>query len=301
MTFARLANGNVQPTRIIKGHNTKLSRTMHGIAYNEKHDEIVVPVALAGGILTFKGDAKGSDAPIRVIQGPKTRILGPDTLYMDAVHDEIVSDSGNESILVFPRLAEGDVAPLREIGGPKTHLSNIFGVAVDPVRNLIVVANREDRPREDERAMMEKGEWTGDELLIFDRLAEGDVVPKAIIKGPRTGMIKIRQVEVDPDMGHIFATIKNNFENYDIDAAWPSPWNPSKPGFIAVYDITANGDVPPKGVIKGPASQLVWPAGVAFNRADREIYAVDSVSNALFTFVMPEFFKSRTTTSTTAQ
>ena len=46
----------------------------------------------------------------------------------------------------------------------------------------------------------------------------------------------------------------------------------------------------PKGVIKGPATGLVWPAGVAFNPKLHEIYAIDSVSNALFTFKMPEFF-----------
>ena len=44
-TFARLANGNVQPKRIIAGQQTKLSRTMHGIVYNERRDELVVPAS----------------------------------------------------------------------------------------------------------------------------------------------------------------------------------------------------------------------------------------------------------------
>ena len=56
---------------------------MHGIVYNERRDELVVPVALAGAILTFRGDVNGSEAPIRIIQGPKTRIVRPDTLYVD--------------------------------------------------------------------------------------------------------------------------------------------------------------------------------------------------------------------------
>ena len=34
----------------------------------------------------------------------------------------------------------------------------------------------------------------------------------------------------------------------------------------------------------------MWPAGVAFNPKHHEIYAIDSVSNALFMFKMPEFF-----------
>ena len=48
--------------------------------------------------------------------------------------------------------------------------------------------------------------------------------------------------------------------------------------------------MPPRGVIKGPASGLVWPAGVAINPANHEVYAIDSVSNALFMFNTPEFF-----------
>jgi DNA-binding beta-propeller fold protein YncE len=44
-------------------------------------------------------------------------------------------------------------------------------------------------------------------------------------------------------------------------------------------------------VIKGPATGLVWPAGVAINPNNHEVYAIDSVSNALFMFRVPEFFK----------
>ena len=34
---------------------------MHGLAYDELHDEIVVPVALAGAVLVFRGDATGDE------------------------------------------------------------------------------------------------------------------------------------------------------------------------------------------------------------------------------------------------
>ena len=38
--FARLANGNVAPTRVIEGQATNLSRTMHGIAYDAIHERL---------------------------------------------------------------------------------------------------------------------------------------------------------------------------------------------------------------------------------------------------------------------
>ena len=257
---------------------------MHGIAYDPVHDEIVVPVHLAGALLVFRGDAKGEEAPIRVIQGPRTRLLRPETACVDVQHGEIiVGEDGGKDVLVFPRDASGDVAPLRVIQGPKTQLDEVRGVAVDPVRNLIVVSSRS------------KSGPTG--LFIFNRTDDGDVAPRAVIAGPRTGIIRIRQVDLEPEEGKVFVAVKNNLDSYKLDAAAPSPWDPQKVGFIGVWDITDNGDVPPRAVIKGPATGLVWPAGIALNPRDREVYAIDSVRNGLATFLMPEFFEKRTHSS----
>jgi DNA-binding beta-propeller fold protein YncE len=275
--FARLANGSAGPVRVIEGQGTKLSRTMHGIAYDGIHDEMVVPVHLAGAVLVFRGDAKGEEAPIRVIQGPHTRLLRPETTALDLQHNELfVGEDGGKDVMVFPRDANGDVAPLRTIRGPKTGLDEVRGVAVDPVRNLLVVSSRSSKGT------------TG--VFIFKRTDDGDVAPQAVIAGPRTGILRIRQIDVDPEQGKIFVAVKNNKDSYHLDATTPSAWNPQEPGFIGVWDITDSGDVPPRGVIKGPASGLVWPAGVAFNAKDREIYTIDSVRNGMSTFFMPEFF-----------
>jgi len=253
---------------------------MHGIAYDPVHDEIIVPVHLAGAVLVFRGDARGEEPPLRVIQGPRTRMLRPETACVDTQHGEIVvGEDGGRDILVFRRDASGDVAPLRVIEGPNTQLDEIRGVAVDPVRNLIVASSRSKTGK------------TG--IFVFSRTDEGDVAPRAVIAGPRTGILRIRQVEVDPEQGKIFAAVKNNVESYKFDAAAPLPWDASRIGFIGVWDITDNGDVPPKAIIKGPASGLIWPAGVALNPRDHELYAIDSVRNGLSTFLMPEFFREK--------
>ena len=253
---------------------------MHGIFYDHIHDEIVVPVALGGAILTLPGDAAGDAPPKRVLQGPKTGISQPDTVFVDLEHDELIVESGDDAVLVFPRTAQGDVAPSRRIGGPNSGVSNIYGLATDSKRDCIIVANRVDGP----------GRQSDDAILVFNRLDNGDPKPRTKISGPHTGIIKIRQVFVDEERGLIFATIKNNFEAYNAADPRPSPWDPNKTGFIGVWSIDDNGDVPPRGVIKGPATGLVWPAGVAINPKNQEIYAIDSVSNALFMFKMPEFF-----------
>ena len=270
----------MSPVRVIEGQGTHLSRTMHGIAYDAVHDEMIVPVHLAGAVLVFRGDAKGEQAPIRMIQGPRTQILRPETVTVDVPHGEIiVGEDGGKDILVFRRDAQGDTPPLRIIRGPKTGLDEVRGVAVDPARNLIVVSS-----------YSRKG-TTG--LFIFDRMDEGDVVPKAVIAGPHTGIVRIRQVELDSGQGKIFVAVKNNTESYRFDAASPAPWNPAELGFIGVWDISDHGDVAPRAVIKGPASGLVWPAGVAINRRNREIYTIDSVRNGMFTYSVPEFFPGK--------
>jgi hypothetical protein len=260
---------------------------MHGIFYDHIHDEIVVPVALGGAVLTLPGDAAGDAPPKRVLQGPKTGIVQPDTIYVDLKNDELIIESGDDAVLVFPRTAAGDVAPSRRIGGPNSGVGNIYGLATDSERGCIVVANR----------MEGRGRASDDSIIVFDRMSNGDPKPRNKIAGPHTGIIKIRQVFVDEERGLIFATIKNNFENYNVADANPSPWDPDRTGFIGVWGIDDDGDVPPRGVIKGPATGLVWPAGVAINAAKHEIYAIDSVSNALFMFKMPEFFVKLPTTT----
>ena len=152
---------------------------MHDIWYDEVNDEIVIGNPFAQAILTFRGGADGKEAPIRIIQGPKTQIQSPDFgLSIDPVNDEIYV-AEQDHIKVYPRSANGDVAPLRVLGGPKTQLENTWGtqglrgVGVDWINNVLVVTGYfQDRGR----------------ILIFDRTASGDTKPRAVVAGPKSGL-----------------------------------------------------------------------------------------------------------------
>ena len=85
--FARLAKENTPPTRALEGQRTMISRTMHAFAYDRVHDEIIVTSPLASGILVFRGAANGNEAPVRVIQGPRTQIVG--------INDKVSVDPAN--------------------------------------------------------------------------------------------------------------------------------------------------------------------------------------------------------------
>jgi hypothetical protein len=192
---------------------------------------------------------------------------------------------------VYRRTADGDAAPIRTIQGPNTKLLQIVGVAVDPVRDLLVVSTYSRLP----------GGITG--LLIFGRADSGDVAPKRVIAGPKTGITRLRQIALDSDTGKIYVAAINNeyLPPYNIDQPraglaadvdLPSPWNTGTEGFIGVWDDVADdGDVPPRSLIKGRSTGIVHPAGVTFNARDGEVIAPDAVWNGLFTFLKPELFK----------
>src|SRR6185295_14293144 len=293
--FARAANGNVAPKRVIEGQATNLSRTMHGIAYDNLHDEIVIPVALGGAVLVFKADASGEVPPLRIIQGTRTRLVRPHTVAVDPVNNEILTaDPSSRAIFVFDRMSNGNVSPKRVISGERTGLLDIVGLDVDPIRNVIVAASRKGN-----------GDKVG--IFVFDRLANGDVAPKQFIGGPNSKLAHFRQVTVDPGTGDIFLAQQNTrmkqMEAYVLD----QPREGFKPkekdddeddsdsgrldqmGFIAVYGPDDNGDIPPRAIIKGPGIRLAGAAGVALNPKRKEIITVGG--NGFQTFMLPEFFR----------
>lgn len=265
-----------------------MSRTIHEMDYDPVHDEIVVTNPQAGAILVFRGAANGNEPPIRIIQGPKTNLFFPHTVSVDPKNNEIlVGDPGKRSVLVFPREASGDVSPVRVLT-PKTGFW-IVGTAVDPEHDLLVVALR----------LRVGGQGA---LYVYNRTDSGDANPRAIITGPKTGILSPWQIEIHD--GKIYAALANNVyralyegvnqrEGVPKDVEILSPWRSDVLGFIGVWDVTDAGDIAPRAIIKGPVSEMVHPGGVALNAKDGEIYSSDSVRNAVYTYLVPEFFENK--------
>ncbi len=231
--FARLANGNAAPTRVISGQKSMLGRTIHGLAYDSVHDEIVAPNALADAVLVFRAAAEGSERPVRVIQGSQTHMVTPHAVSLDLRNGEIlVASLTGRRINVFRWDANGNVAPVRVIEGPKTGLGHVVGLAVDPERNLLAVANSQ-------------------EILIFNRTDNGDVAPRARIAGPKTG-ITDEPWQMEFYKGRIFVAASNHFHDNlyngvtlrtDAKEVPDDPWLNPTLGFVGVWNITDSGDV----------------------------------------------------------
>ena len=266
---------------MIAGQASELGRTVHGLAYDVAHDEIVVPNALADAVLVFRGDASGEARPIRVIQGPHTHLVTPHAVSLDPEHGEIlVASLTGKRINVFAWDANGDATPLRVIEGPHTGLGHTVGVVVDSASNLLAVANSQD-------------------IEIFNRTDSGDVAPRARIAGPKTGMTD-EPWQMQIYQGRIFVAASNHFhQNLYTDVTLKSdakeipddPWLNPTLGFVGVWNISDNGDVPPRAMIRGPFGGLLHPVGLALNPKDGEIYVSDSVRNGVLSFLVPQLFQ----------
>src|SRR5262245_52336441 len=103
---------------------------------------------------------------------------------------------GGDEVLVFRREASGDVAPIRVLKGPDTQLG-ADAVAIDPLHNLLIVASSTGRST---------SRGGGDRFLIFNRTDQGNVKPKAIIGGPKSGFQRLSgPFAVYPPKGWIIA------------------------------------------------------------------------------------------------
>ncbi len=264
-------------------------RYSHGVLYDPVHDELFASQAVTSAIVVFRGGANGEEAPIRVIQGSKTRLHGPWQMALDLKHDELyAADFIAKAVLVFRRDANGNVAPVRVIEGRKSGMDIVSGVAVDTDKDLVVVAclNR-----------VSHGHAEHGGLFIFNRTDNGDVPARAVIAGPKTGIKSAWHVAVN--QGHIFVTVNNIRWKpvYDLGGfackpgvTKPSPWVWTHPiGFIGVWRETDNGDVPPRGIIRGGDSGLYGPTGLAIDPAAGEVSVTDQ-RNQIYTFVVPQLF-----------
>ena len=240
---------------------------MHDIRYDELHDEFVVTNPFADAILTFRGGTMGQEPPVRIIQGPHTQDIAS-RVDVDPIHNELFVPSGNR-IRVFPREANGDTAPIRVIEGPDTGLKDNDSLAVDPVNNILVVSSSQT-----------SSDPANAKILIFNRTDNGNVKPKAIIRGPKSGIIRINQMAVYPPKRLIVATMPGL-----VDVMEPAD------AFLGIWTYDDNGDAPPKWKIPVSAkTTLKKPFGVVLNPKNKEIIISDMRRNGVLTFSVPEIF-----------
>ena len=183
VVFPKDAEGDDKPIRELVGDRTQLEDP-HGVAVDFKNQLLFVTNHGHGrshaedygkfepaSITVYSLQATGDTAPLRIIEGARTRLNWPASLWVDPERGEFyVANDGDDSVLVFKTTDNGDVAPTRMIRGPKTNVSNPTGVFLDTENDELWVSNMGNHS-----------------ATVFERTANGDVPPKRVIRSAPLG------------------------------------------------------------------------------------------------------------------
>jgi hypothetical protein len=228
----------------------------------------------------------------------------------DEIHDEFtVTQQFAQAILTFAGSANGETAPVRVIQGSRTQLEAPDRVAVDAVNNEIFVPE-------------------GAKVLVFDRMAVGNVAPKRVLEGSDAGALAIDPVNnllvvASGGGGGGRDNSETRFLVYDRTASgnakpkWtirgpralggPFAIYPAKKlifatnrpigetlsgevSYLGVWSYETGGEGPPLWQIGGPKGIFEMPRGVTLDVKNKSIIASDKRLNSVLTFSVPELF-----------
>ena len=251
--YPLMANGDVAPLRIIRSaeeskRGVNFGRTA-AVTYDPIRQEILVPNCVNHPQIAVFARSAGENTPyLRSIEGQKS-LLGR-TMHdigFDGIHDEIVVTSPlAQAILTFRGAANGEEAPIRYIQGDKTQIKGVGAagkVSIDPVHNEIFFATPDQT------------------ILVFDRMAQGNVPPKRVLGGPDT-QLSLGKQNTDKTGAHgsygggnapamRIDPIHNLLIVPQLGRAGGGEGGGGG-GKVLVFDRTASGNTPPKAIIQGP-------------------------------------------------
>lgn len=233
VVFRKNADKDDEPVRLLQGDDTGLADP-HGIAIDPKTEVFFV---------ANYGSRALRDPKRQVRSGVPGLGKGRDKANWPWGREYAVPGSGwhqEPSITVHALGAKGNDRPLRKIQGPTTQLNWPTGIAFDPDRREIFVAND-----------------MGPSILVFDADASGDVAPKRVLKGAKTKLANPTSVALDRTNGELWVA---NFGGHSATA----------------YKIDASGDVPPLRTIRGapeaaPSLMIGNPGALTYDSKRQQI------------------------------
>ncbi len=204
VVYRKMAEGDEQPIRTLVGNQTQLEDA-HGIAIDTKNGWMFVGnhgstayyetggeegsgrggrgrrIATATGrfeppsITVYPLKAEGDTPPLRIIEGPRTRLNWPAAMYLDEENGELyVANDADDSILVFRTTDSGNVAPTRMVRGSRTGIKNPTGIFVDFKNDELWVSNMGNHS-----------------ATVFPRTANGNVAPLRTIRSAPLGKMAL--------------------------------------------------------------------------------------------------------------
>ncbi|MCE7949511.1 MAG: hypothetical protein DYH18_00210 [Xanthomonadales bacterium PRO7] len=246
---ASSTNGDPAPLRAIGPTYVSQARS---VAVDTAHDELFIVSSCCFKV--FDRNASGDVSFKRFVQwgglsGSVTQQNFPTSIvYMPATDEVAETDTDSASpytpkVLVFNRTDSGNAAPKRVIKGASTLLGNYAGaLAYDAPSRKLFVGAYTTNPDNSHSAR----------IVVFDDMANGNVVPLRTIAGSLTGLelaatSSIGGVAIDPERQRLIVSI--------------SDYATAANGKLLVFSLSANGNVAPLQTIAGPQASFQTSLG----------------------------------------
>jgi DNA-binding beta-propeller fold protein YncE len=255
------------------------------------NDEVILQDENHFRILVYDRTANTSSSdlmtePKRVISGDRTNLMLNSGLYVDPKNGDIytVNNDSIDSTVVFSRQAKGNVAPDRDLHTP--HGS--FGIAVDEEDHEMFLTIEHSHA-----------------VVVFPKTANAEDNPIRYVQGDRTGLGDPHGIALDTKNDLIFVSNFGSTNTMRRSEAgrnargdgegkgehWPLDRDHAVPGSgrnvppsITVYPKKASGDTAPLRAIRGPKTQLNWPAAIAVDSERGELYVANDQGDSVLVF-----------------
>jgi DNA-binding beta-propeller fold protein YncE len=176
--FSNEQVGNVAPSREIHTpHGT------FGITVDEPAQEVFLTVQHDSAIVVYRKGARGEDAPLRLVQGDRTRLADPHGIALDPKRGLLFVT--NHGSVHQSRPEAADFLSERE-RAERLKLVNF--------------------PLDRDFAVPGSGKTLPPSITVYSKTASGDAAPVRVIQGPRTGLNWPTGIAIDPERGDLFVT-----------------------------------------------------------------------------------------------
>jgi DNA-binding beta-propeller fold protein YncE len=276
------------PLRMVRDPNAAFAAVAVDVARNE----VIATDENLFQILAFKRTDNTADtartAPVRTIAGEKTQIEFQSGVYVDPESGDIYATNNDtrNKMAVFAHGGNGDVAPVRLLETPH----GAFGITVDKAHAEMLLTIQHDSA-----------------IVTYRKQADGKESPIRLLQGSKTGIADPHGIVIDPKDDVFF--VANYGSTHDASATiekrtgvpsggqdvgktnWPLGREYAIPGSgsinapsIVVHKRTDSGNAPAVRVIQGPATQLDWPTGLAFDAERRELFVANDAGSSVLVF-----------------
>jgi DNA-binding beta-propeller fold protein YncE len=263
--------GNIEPLRLVYDPHP----TYDGLAVDSENGLVVMTDENRSGLFSYKvSSGSHSDEvtlPVRHVFGPDTNMGFMAGVTLDPQRREIyaVSNDGG-GLSVFPYDAHGNAEPIRRLNPPH----QAWGLSLSLTRDELAVTSQQNHG-----------------YYIFKRTATGADLPLRSVRGPRSRLADPHGIVLDDVNNEVIVANHGNWTELRSYAA-DGPLVMDKayvagkhyPPSITVFDVNANGEVPPTRVIQGDRTELNWPMGIALDRASDEVVVANYGSNSIIFF-----------------